>query len=126
MGRARPIPRSRVPLHRRFAVDPGLARRWLLVAALATVTGSVTQHVVAGAASTRSRWGRTVPVVVTTRSRAPGDPLAGSVRTVEWPAALAPAQALARLPRGARAAGPLDLGVPLTPAAVAGGGRRTA
>lgn len=120
MGRVRsPIPRSRLPLHRRAVADPAVFRRWLLVVALATLTALLTNRLLTETGRTRERWGRTRPVLVLRHPVAAGDPLAGSVETVRWPVALTPRRAVTTLPSEARAAGPLDRGAPVTAAAVA-------
>lgn len=123
MGRVRPsLPRHRLPLHRRVLADPAALRRWLLVAALALSAASITWRVVAAADGARADWGTTRAVLVTERAVAPGDPVAPVVER-RWPVALAPPDALDAVPPDARAAGPLDPGVPLTASAVVADGR---
>lgn len=125
MGRVRPstvrrrVPRSRLPLHRRVLADPAVARRWLVVAVLATLTAGLTARVVGGAEAERRAWGHTRAVLVLDRSVEPGDPLGGAVRTARWPAALVPPGAVAALPPGAEAGAAAGPGVPVTPALVA-------
>ena len=120
MGRIRAsVPRSRSPLHRRPFADPAALRRWLLVAALAAGTGLLVSRAVASAESARHRWGDTRTIQVAARARAAGEPLAGAARPERWPVGLVPEAALAEVPPGARAAGPIDAGAPLTAALVA-------
>lgn len=130
MGRVRsPVPRSRLPLHRRPFADPAVARRWLVVVVLAMATAGLTGQVLAGAEAARSSWGRTRPVLVVDRAIKAGEPLSAAVVETRWPVALMPAGALGELPDDARASGPLGPGSPVTDAAVAevepgGDGRR--
>lgn len=116
--RRRRLPRSRVPLHRRIRQDPAAVRHWLLVAALAWALASAVGHALDRAEATRARWGRTEAVWVADRAIGAGEPLAGSVRTARWPDALVPGAPLAQVPPGARAAGPIDPGTPITRALV--------
>lgn len=120
MGRIRAsVPRSRLPLHRRPFADPAALRRWLLVAALAASTGLLVSRAVTAADSARHRWGDTRTIQVAARARAAGEPLHGATRAVRWPVGLVPDGAVARVPAGARAAGPLDAGAPITRALLA-------
>ncbi|QXC63265.1 hypothetical protein KSP35_11030 [Aquihabitans sp. G128] len=92
------------------------------MAALAAATAGLTGRLVAAAQAERERWGETRPVLVADRPLAAGDPLAGAVRTVRWPVGLAPPSALRAVPAGARTAGPVAEGAPLTAASLARGG----
>lgn len=119
MGRFRSsIPRSRLPWHRRVLADPGLIRRWAVVALLSVFTATLVQRVVSDAEAVRRRWGDTRSVLVLERTVAVGDPLAGAVTTVRWPVALTPSDAYRRLPPGARAGAIAGAGLPVTPALV--------
>jgi Flp pilus assembly protein CpaB len=128
VGRIRSsVPRSRLPLHRRPLADPAALRRWLVVLALAAATGLAVSRTLSAAEAARQRWGRTRTVVVATRPLATGDALAGATRTVAWPEGLLPDAAVREVPPGARAAGPIDGGAPLTRGLLATGdddGRR--
>lgn len=115
MGRVRSsIPRSRVPLHRLLRTQPALLRRWLVVAALAGLSGQAVAASVDAARRAERSWGATRPVLVTAGPVARGGTLTGQVREVAWPVALVPDGALADLPPEARAAARLGRGVPLT------------
>lgn len=119
MGRVRPpIPRHRLPLHRRALADPSVVRRWALVAVLAIAAGALTARVVGAAEAARADWGETRTVLVTERSVATGEPV--EAVTQRWPVALAPPDALTQVPDSARAAGPLGPGMPLTATAIDG------
>lgn len=122
MGRVRRrLPRSRPALHRRLLADPAALRRWLLVAVLAATTAVATGATLSAAEAERARWGTTRPVLVAGEAIEAGDRVAGSVDLADWPEALVPAGALGTVPEGARAAGPIGTGTPLTEAAVVGG-----
>jgi Flp pilus assembly protein CpaB len=98
-----------------------------VVVALAALTGLLVSRAMAAAESARHRWGETRPILVAERARAAGEPLHGATRTVRWPVGLVPDGALADVPPGALAAGPVDAGAPVTRALVASGdddGRR--
>lgn len=65
----------------------------------------------------RRRWGRMVPVVVTARALPPGAELRGAVRVVQFPAAVAPADAIsdiADLPAGSTVRTARSAGEPVT------------
>lgn len=128
MGRAHPSPaRSRVPAHRRFATTPRAFARWAAVVALATLLASIVGSAVADARQARRRWGDTVPVLVTARPVAAGQPLAGAVTVADWPAGLVPADALGSpdaLGEGAVAIAPRGAGEPITATALAPAGDR--
>jgi Flp pilus assembly protein CpaB len=100
-----------------------------VVVALAALTGLLVSRAMAAAESARHRWGETRPILVAERARAAGEPLHGATRTVRWPVGLVPEGALTDVAPGARAAGPVDAGAPVTRALVASGdddGRRVA
>jgi Flp pilus assembly protein CpaB len=66
---------------------------------------------VRSATAVRERWGPTVPVLVATSALAPGEvPNGDGVRTVDWPAALAPTGALEQLPRQRALGSPVPAG----------------
>lgn len=71
-----------------------IARRpwiyWLTVAVTASIAAGALVDAVWRLDRERSRWGDTVSVLVATRDIAPGDPLAGAVRTRRDPVAVAP------------------------------------
>ena len=123
----RRLPRSRVAWHRRIRQDPAAVRHWLLVAVLAWGLATVVGRAQDQADTARSQWGRTTSVWVAQRPLRAGDPFAGAVRAERWPRAQAPAAALAAVPAGARASGPVDAGAALTTGLIepAGPGRRT-
>lgn len=73
----------------------------------------------AALADAREAWGDTVPVLVARRPLAPGDPLAGNVDEVRWPAALVPSGRAAGVPAGAVARRRVSAGFPLAGADVA-------
>lgn len=116
VGRARPYPRSRLPLHRRLLTDRTLLVRWSAALVLAGTAGALTHRVVAAAEEAQHQWGRTTTVLVTTRPLAAGDPLTRAYRVERWPVALRPPAALTDVTPGDRAAVGLDAGVPLTAA----------
>lgn len=119
MGRVRsPIPRSRLPLHRRVLADPAAVRRWLVVVALAAATAGLTARALAAGEAARTRWGTTRVVLVATRAVRPGEALTRVVRPVRWPLAHVPSRALTHLPAGSRARAALDAGAPVTAAVV--------
>lgn len=116
-GFRRPVPRHRAPLLRRLLTDPATLRRWVVVAALAAAAAVLTSSVIGAADDARARWADTQPVVVTTSATSRGDPLTGSVTVAEWPVALVPQGAFRSIQDvgdGARAAGPMASGAPLT------------
>ena len=119
MGRTRSITRSRVPLHRRFLLDPALLRSWLLVAAGVILVAAAVGHLVAEARATTRRWGTTRAILVISRPVGAGADLATATEPARWPVALVPTDAVIQLPAGARAAGPLAVGTPVTKVAVA-------
>ena len=112
------IPHHRLPLHVRALADPAALRRWLSITAVLAAGAGGIGRTVSSAEATRAAWGRTVPVMVTTRHAAAGAPLAAISRQERWPLALAPRGALADVPPGALASGPIDPGIPLTSASV--------
>ncbi len=115
MGRIRAsVPRSRLPLHRRPFADPAALRRWLLVLVLAAGTAVLVGRSMSAAESARHRWGRTRTILVAARARAAGEPLDGATRAVPWPEGLVPEGALTEVAPGARTAGPVDAGAPIT------------
>ncbi len=97
-------------------------RRWLIAVALALVAATTTSHLVSGAAAARHRWGDTRTVIVARVPIQPGESLAGATEAAQWPIGLIPQGTLTRLPSHARSAEPLAQGMPLTNAALAGGG----
>lgn len=120
MGRVRSsVPRTRLPLHQRALADPAALRRWLLVAVLASTTTVITARVLAGAEAARQQWGQTRSVLVVERRVAAGQALAAAVGETRWPLALIPDGALAHLPAGAEAVGPLGPGTLITETLVA-------
>jgi hypothetical protein len=122
VGRIRAsVPRSRLPLHRRPFADPAALRRWLLVAALAAATGLLVSRAMSAATAARERWGDTRTILVASRARAAGEPLAGATRAVRWPAGLVPDGAVTALQPGARSTGPVDAGTPITRSLVSTG-----
>lgn len=120
----RRVPRSRVPLHRRIRQDPAAVRRWLVVLALAWLLASIVGTARDQADAARARWGRAAAVWVVDRPVRAGEPLGGAVRRTRWPAALVPHAVVAHIPTGARSAGPLDEGTPVTAAVIADDGPR--
>lgn len=120
MGPTRsPVPRSRVPWHRRLRTDPRAVRRWLVVLALAGATAASVAHAAADGRRARREWGRLVPVLVLVAPVAAEDPLDAAAVLRDWPATLAPDGVLTRLPPGARARLALPAGTPLTAALLA-------
>lgn len=123
MGRVRrSVPRSRVPLHRLVRTSPDVLRRWLLVAGLGGITAVLVATSIGSAEAARSRWGHTTTVLVTTSPVEAGLPLASLVEERQWPAAIAPTDALVEIEPAATAVADLDPGVPLTASAVRGAG----
>ena len=119
MGRVRrSTPHSKVPLHRLVRANPELARRWLVVLALAGCTALVVGSSITSAEAARSRWGRTVPVLVTVSPIRAGLPFGSQVELRRWPAAIAPPGALSEITPGASPLVDLEAGVPLTPSVV--------
>lgn len=119
MGRVRrSTPHSKVPLHRLVRANPELARRWLVVLALAGCTALVVGRSITSAETARSRWGRTVPVLVTVSPIRAGLPFGSQVELRRWPAAIAPPGALSEITPGASPLVDLEAGVPLTPSVV--------
>lgn len=119
MGRVRrSIPRSRVPLHRQLRTNPEAVRRWLLVVVLAGCTAVAVGRSIAAGEAARARWGETSPVLVVVAPVAPHDPFDGKLASRRWPVLLVPDGAVADLPPGARAAGTLGVGMPVTQDAV--------
>lgn len=120
-------PRSRAPLHRRLLLDPRALRRWAVTVAAAVAVTAAVGRTLARAEEVHARWGPTRPVLVTEAAVAAGRPLAGSVRTEEWPVALVADGALGAVADGARAGGDLAAGALVTETDVVApgtGGRR--
>ena len=123
MGRAsRPIPRSKVPLHRLIRSHPGVLRRWLVVMFLGGSTALMVVQTIAAADAARSAWGDTTPILVSTERIAAGEPVDGLVELREWPVALKPPGALDVVGQGAEAAVTIEPGLPITASAVLGPG----
>lgn len=121
MGRVRrSVPHSRVPLHRLVRANPELLRRWLVVIALAGCTALVVGRSIADAEAARSRWGSTVPVLVTVAPVEAGLRLDPQVELRRWPTAVAPPGALREIAPDATASVDVDEGVPLTASLVSG------
>jgi Flp pilus assembly protein CpaB len=123
--------RPKPPVHRRplGAGRPriGLLLRrqprlwWLVVLASAAATGLSVSHVLATAEATRRAWGTTAPVLVVRHDVTAGSTLsAPDVELVDFPAGLAPDDALDELPEGAVTRVDLSAGEPLLPRRLAG------
>lgn len=79
---------------------------------------------VRSATAVRQRWGPTVPVLVATSALAAGEvPSGDRVRTVDWPAALAPTGALDQLPPQRALGSPVPAGQVLVSSQFAEPGR---
>jgi Flp pilus assembly protein CpaB len=87
---------------------------WTVVAILAAVPAVVVGLQLTEARRARDGWRDRQPVLVASRSIAPGEALTGAdVERREWPRALLPAGSLTELPTSAVAAAPIAAGEPL-------------
>lgn len=115
-----PIRRLRRDVRRVVARHPWIY--WFAVGALAAWAYGAARSRSDAAADARAAWGAVTPVLVATAELRPGDPLAGHVELVSWPAAVAPPDALAEAAPAAVARQHVAVGAPLGVADVAPAG----
>jgi Flp pilus assembly protein CpaB len=115
----RPLGASRPRIGLLLRRDPRLW--WVVVLASAAATGLSVSHVLSTAEATRRAWGSTEPVLVVRHDLAAGGTVSAlDVELVDYPAGLAPADALDELPDGAVTRVDLSAGEPLLPRRLAG------
>jgi len=117
--------RVRLPANPGARLRRALVRRpwlyWVLVIAVAAVTGSIAYESVRAVEAERQTWGSTTTVHVAMRRLSPGDPLDGATAPRDVPMAVMPEDAMSAVPDGAVARHDIGPGEMLSAYDITGG-----